>query len=131
MSTTAPASSEVLAFVDDRFSGLARRLEADPSVKQVQVAVAPRRYTTGDRVECYADAELVSGNAFAACLDFWFEQGSWIIESAIVHNTAAGYDDLVELATRYAEDDGDLASELEGATRALAETTLRLDLSSL
>jgi hypothetical protein len=121
----------VLARVHDRLTSLASELRSKPDVRSVSVAVTPRQYPAGDRVECYVDAELASGHGLGCWLEFRSADGSWIIESSIRHNTREGEDELVGLATRYAVDDDELAAELDGASAALVDAALRVDLAGL
>lgn len=82
-------------------------------------------------MECYVDAQLGNGNTVGLWLEFRWDNGSWAIESSIRHNTDAGEDELVGLPARYAVDDDELAAELDGAARALAESAERLDFGAL
>ncbi len=92
--------------------------------------MTPARYPSGDRIECYVDAELASGNAVGWWLEFR-EAGSWIIESSVRLSTEAGQDELVGLPTRYAVEDTELIEEIDGAADMLIATADRIDLAAL
>jgi hypothetical protein len=121
----------VLALIDQRFSELAVTLRQVPAVTSTAVAVSPKRYADGDRVECFVDAELRSGNGVGWWLEFRLVDGSWIIESSIRHNTQEGETELIGLPTRYAVEDEELISELSGASAGLVSSLTTLDLAAL
>jgi len=120
-----------LARTNQKLHDLVRRLRTQDAVVSVKSAVFPARYSSGDRIECYADAELASGNAVGWWLEFRCENGSWVIESSVRINTEAGQDELAELPTRYAVDDAELVEEIDGAADMLIATAERLDLDKL
>jgi hypothetical protein len=120
-----------LASLHARLTDIATTLRQATAVKTVSTAVTPRRYESGDRVECYVDALLRNGNTVGLWLEFRWDSGSWIVESSIRHNTDAGEDELVGLPSRYAVDDDELVAELDGAGRLLAKAVEKLDLAAL
>jgi hypothetical protein len=131
MTSAARSIVSILALVGQRLSELARALRGQPVVRSVVSGISPRRYADGDRIECYVDAELASGNAVGWWLEFRFADGSWIVESSVQHNTERGSDAILGLPTRFAVDDEDLAAELDGASAMLVATAQRLDLTKL
>jgi hypothetical protein len=131
VSSVAATVVTALALVHQRLSELGDQWRADSSVRSVATAVTPRRYATGDRVECYVDAELASGNGVGVWLEFRHEGGSWIIESSIRHNTSEGEDELFGLPTRYAVEDDELFRELDGASSGVAEAASQVELAGL
>jgi hypothetical protein len=82
-------------------------------------------------MECYVDAQLRNGNTVGMWLEFRWDDGWWVIESSIRHNTDAGEDELVGLPPRYALDDDELTAELDGAVRFLTESAKKLDFGAL
>jgi hypothetical protein len=127
-STSGPAFVSVLALVQERLKSLASVLQRDSCVVSVKTAVGPRRYTDGDRIECYLDAELSSGNCLGWWLEFRWNEGSWLIESSVQLNTSAGQDEILGLPARFAVDDEELVTELDQASVALVETRRQIDL---
>jgi hypothetical protein len=114
-----------------QLTDLAASLRQVPGVTTVSTAVTPRRYRPEDRVECYVDAQLRNGNTVGIWLEFRWDDGSWVIESSIRHNTDTGEDELVGLPPRYALSDDELAAELDGAARFLTESAQNLDFGAL
>ncbi len=131
MTYSAASIVAALALIAQRLSELASALRQNAAVCSVTFAVAPRRYADGDRVECYVDAELVTGDAVGYWLEFRCVSGSWIIESSIRHNTEEGENELFGLPTRYAVDDEELVGELAGASAALVAAAERVDVANL
>jgi len=130
---TSAAASIVgaLALIDQQFSELASTLGRLPGVSSTTMAISPKRYADGDRVECYVDAELQSGNGVGWWLEFRFVDGSWIIESSVKHNTEEGENEILGLPTRYAVDDDDLIDELSGASAGLVSAISKVDFAAL
>jgi hypothetical protein len=95
------------------------------------MAMTPKRYADGDRVECYVDADLKSGHGLGCWLEFRISHGSWIIESSIKHDTEEGESELVGLPTSYASNDIELVTELAGASARLIAATRSLDIAAL
>jgi hypothetical protein len=120
-----------LAELKARLADLAMELRRHPPVHAATTAVTPRAYDGGDRVECYVDAELASGNGLGCWLEFWSEAGSWIIASSIRMNHDGGEDELVGLPRRYAIDDEELVAEVRGAASLLVEAVRGMDVSEL
>ena len=120
-----------LAELDARFSELAADLRKNPAVLVTSARLTPRSYTSGDRVECYVDAELTSGNTVGFWLEFGNSTGYWIIESSIRINRDEGEDELVSLANRYAVEVDELIVEARSATDAIFNAAQDLDLSAL
>lgn len=120
-----------LAGVNQRLVDLAARLREHPAVESAVTAMHPRQYQAGDRIECYVDAELRSGSAVGWWLEFGWDDDAWIIESSVRRNAAEGEDALIELPSRRALIDADLADELELAVADLVSTLDRLDLGTL
>jgi hypothetical protein len=133
MDSSGSAASIVsaLARTHQRLGYLAWELRTRDGVVSVASLVAPQRYNTGDRVECYADAELVSGNALGWWLEFRYEAGSWIIESSVRSNTELGQYELIGLPVRYAVSDAELVCELGDAVDMLVATADRLNFEKL
>lgn len=135
MSNSAAAVVAALANLQSRLTDVAASLRLLPAVVTVSSAVTARRYASDDRIddriECYVDAQLRSGNTVGLWLEFRWDSGSWAVESSIRHNTDSGEDELVGLPTRYAVDDDELVAELDGAARALAESAEKLDFEAL
>jgi hypothetical protein len=121
----------VLARTHQRLIELAAELRRRPEVRSAVTAVTPRRYPDGDRVECYMDAELMSGHSIGAWLEFTHDAGSWVIEASIRHSGDQGEDELVGLPSRFAVEDEELFEELDAATSALVEAVRALDLTHL
>lgn len=131
MTRSAQAVVATLARLHAQLTGLAASLRKAPGVVAVVAGVTPRRYASEDRVECYVDAQLDSGNSVGIWLEFRWDGGSWVVESSIRHNTDEGENELIGLPTRYAVDDDELEAELNGATRALIASAETLDLETL
>lgn len=121
----------VLTRLNVRLAELARTLRSNPEVQSVSTALTPRQYGPDDRVECYVDVALRNGNGVGMWFEFRWEDGSWIIESSIRHNTDLGEDEILGLPTRYAVEDAELAEELDGASRALVRAAQTLDFALL
>ena len=73
----------------------------------------------------------MSGSAVGWWLEFRWEEGAWVIESSVRHNTTKGEDELLSLPTRHAVDDAELVKELGGATAMLLATADQFDLAKL
>lgn len=131
MSAGARLLLSVLADLNGRLGDLAAELRQHPAVRSATASVTTRTYATGDRVECYVDADLASDRTVGCWLEFRFDEGSWIVESSIRLNGDQGEDELVGLGTRYAVDDDELVGEVRGAATALVEAARQLDLSQL
>lgn len=122
---------EALAAVHELLLALARDLRSSPLVRTAVASIQPRAYATGTVIECYVDAELISGNAVSWWLEFKWSEGAWEIESSVRHNTAAGEDAIVDLPNRFAVDDDELAAELCEAGQMLLATVDRVRLDAL
>lgn len=131
MSHAAESIIASLALVNRRLADLAVEIRQHAAVRAVTVATTPRRYDTGDRMECYVDAELVDGTAVGCWIEFRYDTGSWVIESSVRRNTEEGEDELVGLPTRFAVDDAELLAELDGASAALVEAGRSIELADL
>jgi hypothetical protein len=131
VTSSAASIVSALALIDERFSELASDLRQRDAVSSTSVAVSPKHYADGDRVECYVDAELRSGNGVGGWLELRFVDGSWIIESSVKHNTEKGETEILGLPTRYAVDDEELMGELSGASAGLVSAVNSLDLADL
>lgn len=131
MTASAQSIVAVLALVNQRLMDLAIQLRGHQMVRSVSVAVTPRRYPAGDRVECYVDAELANGRAVGCWLEARIDDGSWIIDSSIRCNSEEGENELLGLPSRFAVDDDELVAELDGASSALVETARSLDFGDL
>jgi hypothetical protein len=118
-----------LALINQRLVELAMNLRRQSPVRSVVTAVTPRRYPSGDRVECYADVELQSGRSVGFWLEFRHSEGSWIVESSVRRSGEDGEDELISLPTRFAVEDDELVEELDGASAALVAAAEQLDLS--
>jgi hypothetical protein len=120
--------SECRAQLEDR----ARRLSGDASVRSVTTTVESRTVNDGHpRLDLYLDAELASGNAIAWLLNCIWRDGTWEIDSEVVHQTSNGQDELIALPNRYAVDDEKFMLEVNHALRALVTTIEGLDLSTI
>jgi len=119
-----------LARIEHRFADLAATVRSQQAVESAEHVVTIRAYATGDRVECYVDGALRSGNSIGAWLEFRWD-GIWVIESSIRYDTDAGEDELVALATRTAADDERLIAELDLATDAVAAAVSKLNFGTL
>lgn len=131
MSSAAPSIISALARVHDRLARAAANIRKDPAVVSVATAVTPRHYEDGDRVECYVDAELASGNSVGLWLDIRRAKDSWVIESSIRHNTGAGENELVALHPRHPVTDDEFMREVQDAASALSSAAAGLPLDNL
>jgi hypothetical protein len=97
----------------------------------VQRAIVPSQHESGDRLECYVDATLRSGNSVTVWLEFGWNGDLWVIESSIRYDTDSGQDELVGLRTRSASDDAQLIAELDRATTAALQAAKKLEVGAL
>lgn len=131
MTSCGAGVAAALVRLADQLADLAMNVRKLPCVTAARSGLAERRYESGNRVEGYVDVGLASGNTVGFWIEFRWENGSWLVESSLRHNTDQGEDELVGLPTRHAADEGELAAELDGAMRLLTGSIGSLDLETL